>query len=178
MADPRAKHLAAIGALRATREFRRSSRLLGPICEALEYALDPHDGAAPIIAPADQDHDSDGADSSHTEVADEETELLQKADAVIASWSVAEEPAPAAEPEVRETRAQRLAKREKAVRKRLNSKAGPAEAAARVKRVLANTAGPAMTPGRVSNTTPEAAAALREVGRDGRPAAFAINLYV
>lgn len=177
MSDERAKHLERLSGMRATREFRRSSRILGPICEALEYAL-----GAPAT-PTDA-ADADETDSGTEVVPDDEARdcmqssdpLIARADSVMGTWSVAiEQPAP----EPTETRAERLAKREKAVRKRLNSKAGAAEASARVKRVLTNTSGPAMVPGRVSSpTSPEAAAALREVGRDGRPASFAINLYV
>ncbi len=171
MADERAKHLERLSGLRATREFRRSSRILGPICEALEYLMDS-DSPAP---PADDDETSTGEELPPDEPAEVDP-LIVQAEAVMGSWSVAlEQPAPSPP----ESRAERLAAREKAVRKRLNSKAGEAEAAARVKRVMANTAGPAMVPGRVSSpTSPETAAALREVGRDGRPASFAINLYV
>lgn len=194
MADERAKlsgphvvrHLERLRGLRATREFRRSSRILGPICEALEYLMDS-DSPAP---PADDDETSTGEELPRRTACGPETDepaevdpLIVQAEAagdmssaVMGSWSVAlEQPAPPPP----ESRAERLAAREKAVRKRLNSKAGEAEAAARVKRVMANTAGPAMVPGRVSSpTSPETAAALREVGRDGRPASFAINLYV
>lgn len=172
MADERAKHLERLSGLRATREFRRSSRILGPICEALEYLMDAE---SPPASPADLD----ATDSGEELPADEPAEvdpLIVQAEAVMGTWSVALDQAAPPPPE---SRAERLAAREKAVRKRLNSKAGAAEASARVKRVIANTSGPAMVPGRVSSpTSPEAAAALREVGRDGRPASFAINLYV
>ncbi len=179
MADERAKHLERLRGLRATREFRRSSRILGPICEALEYLMDS-DSPAP---PADDDETSTGEELPRRTACSPETDepaevdpLIVQAEAVMGTWSIAlDQPAPPPP----ESRAERLAAREKAVRKRLNSKAGEAEAAARVKRVMANTAGPAMVPGRVSSpTSPETAAALREVGRDGRPASFAINLYV
>ena len=175
-------HLERLSGLRATREYRRSSRLLGPICEALEFALSQ--SAAPAAPVAPLDLEDRGAESDGTEVGEpfppddpaEADPLIARVDNVMGAWSVAlDQPAPPPT----ESRAERLAARERAVRKRLNGKAGEAEAAARVKRVMANTAGPAMVPGRVSSpTNPETVEALREVGRDGRPASFAINLYV
>lgn len=176
MASGGEKHLAALAALRATREFRRSARLLGPICDALAYCLD--DSAA---LPADADDTE--ADVSDTE---EDTPLIaappdtldcmqSRKLAVVGAVSVALEPEEPAGPAP--TRAERLAERERATRERLNSKGGAAEAAARVRRIMQNTSTSA-APTRAATATPETVEALRRVGRGGEPAAFAVNIHV
>lgn len=164
------KHLAALAALRATREFRRSARLLEPICDALAFCI-RDDGALP----ADADAIEADAPASDTE---EDTPLIAAPpDRLAVVGAVSVDLAPPAPEGSAPTRAERLAERERATRERLNSKGGAAEAAARVRRIMQNTSAPAL-PARAATASPETVEALRRVGRAGEPANFAVNIHV
>ncbi len=175
-----AAHAAAIRDLRASREFRRHARLLGPICDALSALLPEVSGPAPDPEP-EPEPEPHPAPEPQPEQPPAPTparpDNIAPAPEVVTAgtWSVAiAEPAPA--PQL--SRAERLRAKEKEVRRRLNSKGGEAEANGRVKRVMANTAGPAAVPGRVSATSPDAVEAIREMGRSGVPPAVYVKLYV
>ena len=179
-----AAHADAIRDLRASREFRRHARLLGPICDALSALLpeasgpvpEPQPEPEPAPEPQPQPEPEPQPQSPPEPTPARPDNLAAAPETVTAgTWSVAIAEPPAA-PQL--SRAERLRAKEKEVRRRLNSKGGEAEANGRVKRVMANTAGPAAVPGRVSATSPDAVEAIREMGRSGVPPAVYVKLYV